>query len=93
MNTSSRASPTSASSSSSSLPARPTKGRPCRSSCWPGRLAHEHQVGVGVAGPEHHLGAGLVQRAPLAAASLVVERDQLLAALGGGTARACSAEA
>ena len=36
MKTSSRDRPTPASSSSSSLPARPTKGRPWRSSCWPG---------------------------------------------------------
>ncbi len=36
MNTSSRCSPASASSSSSSLPARPTNGRPCSSSLAPG---------------------------------------------------------
>ena len=64
-------------------PARPTNGSPCRSSCWPGRLADEHQVGVGVAGAEDHLGAALVQRAACAAASLPVEVDQGLAALLG----------
>ena len=48
MNTSPRDRPTSSSSWSSSWPARPTKGSPGRSSCWPGRLADEHQVGVGV---------------------------------------------
>ena len=44
------------------------------------RLAHEHQVGVGVAGPEHDLCASLGERALLAVLQLVPEIDQLLAA-------------
>ena len=40
---------------SSSRPAWPTNGRPCLSSFAPGRLADEHQVGVGVARAEDHL--------------------------------------
>ena len=61
MNTSSRLSPISPRSSSSSCPARPTNGRPWRSSSAPGRLADEHQVGVGVAGAEDDLGPGLAR--------------------------------
>ena len=37
------------------------------------RLADEHQLGVGVAGPEHDLGPGLVQRAAHAPAGLLVD--------------------
>ena len=61
------------SSLSSSLPAWPTNGLPCLSSWKPGRLADEHQVGVGVAGAEHDRGAPLGQRALLAVGQLVVE--------------------
>ena len=41
-----RSSPASASSSSSSFPARPTNGRPCSSSLAPGRLADDHHVRI-----------------------------------------------
>ena len=47
----------------------------------PRRLAHEHQVGVRVAGAEHHLGPALVERAAHAARGLAVQLDELLAAL------------
>jgi hypothetical protein len=48
-----------------------------------GRLADEHQVGVRVARPEHHVGARLRQRAAPAVARLFeVDRLQRLAALG-----------
>ena len=59
MKTSSRVSPISPSSWLSSCPARPTNGSPWRSSSAPGRLADEHQVGVGVAGAEDGLGPRL----------------------------------
>ena len=45
--TSARSAPTSASSSSSSWPLRPTKGWPLSSSCAPGRLAQHEQAGAG----------------------------------------------
>ena len=44
------------------LPRPAHEGQALRSSCA-GRLAHEHQVGVGVARSEHHLRAALVERA------------------------------
>ena len=46
-----------------------------------GRLADEHQVGVRVARSEHHLGAGLEERAALAGGCLPVQLDELGAAL------------
>ena len=49
----------------------------------PRRLADEHQLGIGVAGPEDRLGPGLVQGAFGAGGDLLVEGDQLLAALLG----------
>ncbi len=63
MKTSSRESPISSSIWLSSWPARPTKGKPLPVLFGPGRLADEHQVGVGVAGAENGLGPRLVQRA------------------------------
>ena len=54
----------------SSCPAAPTNGSPCLSSWKPGRLADEHQVGVGVADAEDHLGAPLRQPAPRAGGRL-----------------------
>ena len=81
MNTSLRSRPISPSSWSSSLPAGPTNGRPCSSSWAPGRLAHEHEVRVRVPGPEHELRAARLQRAVVVVAEVVVELDQLRAAL------------
>src|SRR5215217_1827203 len=46
-----------------------------------GGFADEHQVGVGVARPEHHPGAALVQRAAGTATGLLVERHEGLATL------------
>jgi predicted short-subunit dehydrogenase-like oxidoreductase (DUF2520 family) len=46
-----------------------------------GGLPDEHQVGVGVAGPEDDLGAPLVQRAACAGACLLVQGHQSLATL------------
>jgi hypothetical protein len=46
-----------------------------------GRLADEHQVGVGVAHAEDRVRARLAQRAAPAVAHLVVEPDQVLAPL------------
>ena len=80
--TSARESPISPRSLSSSFPAWPTKGRPCLSSLAPGRLANEHQVGVGVAGAEDHGLAGLGQLgAACAAAGLLPHLLQALPAL------------
>ena len=74
--------PISPSSWSSSLPAWPTNGRPCLSSLAPGRLADEHQVGVGVARAEDD---GLAGRGELRAARadrrLPADGLELLAAL------------
>ena len=83
MKTSSRESPISSSIWFSSWPARPTKGRPWPVLFGPGRLADEHQLGVGVAGPEDRLGAGLVQGASGAGLDFLVEVDQLVPPLLG----------
>ena len=82
MKTSARVSPISPSSRSSSLPACPTNGRPCSSSFAPGRLADEHQVGVGVARAEDDGGAGRGElRAARAVPRLVVDGLERVAAL------------
>src|SRR5689334_13326100 len=47
------------------------------------RLADEHQIGVGVAGPEHDRGARLVQGAARAPPRLLVDGLQQLATLRG----------
>jgi len=54
----------------------------------PGRLPDEHQVGVGVAGPEHDGRPGFMQGARDAISSLVVDALQQLAALDGAPHRA-----
>ena len=82
MNTSPRVSPISASSLSSSLPACPTNGRPCLSSLRAGRLADEHEVGVGVARPEDDGRAGRGELgAARAAPGLLEDGLERLAAL------------
>ena len=84
MKTSSRDSPIPSSSSFEQLPGAADEGQALAVLFGPGRLADEHQVGVGVAGAEHRLGARLVQRALGAGLDLAVELDQLGAPLLGG---------
>ena len=60
MKTSSRESPISSSSLVQQLPGAADEGQALAVLFGAGRLADEHQVGVGVAGPEDGLGAGLV---------------------------------
>ena len=81
MKTSSRLSPMPPSSSSSSLPARPTNGQALLVLGGARRLADEHQLGVGVAAAEHDPGAAFVQRAARAAGHAAVELHEQLAAL------------
>src|SRR5207342_684722 len=65
------------------LPGAADERQPLAVLFGPRRLADEHQLGVGVAGPEDGLGPGLVQGALGAAGDLLVEGYQLLAALLG----------
>ena len=67
MNTSARARPAAASSSSSSCPERPTNGRPCSSSHAPRRLPDEQHVGRRAALAGHDVGRFLADRETAAA--------------------------
>ena len=88
MKTSPRVRPISSSSVSSSRPAWPTNGRPCAVLVGAGRLADEHQVGVGVAGAEDDgLAGGGELRAAGAGLRLLPDGLQLLAPLGCGPHR------
>ena len=81
MKTSSRARPISSSSLFEQLPGAPDEREPLLVLVHAGRLPDEHQVGVRVARAEHHLGAGLEERAALAGGRLPVQLDELGAAL------------
>ena len=81
MKTSARAIPISPSSCSRSLPAWPDERQAELVLGGAGRLADEHQVGVGVAGAEDHRLAGRGElRAPRAPAGLLEEGLQLVSA-------------
>ena len=86
MKTSSRFIPIPSSSSFRSWPGPADERQALAVLLGPRRLADEHQVGVGVAGPEDRLGAGLVQRAFGAGLDLAVEADELGPARLGGDA-------
>ena len=83
MNTSSRASPISASSLSSSLPAWPDERQAEPVLVGPRGFAHEHQVGVGVTGAEDDGRPRLVQGAAHTPARLLVDLLEELPAFGG----------
>ena len=83
MNTSCRSMPDLAEQLVEQLPRLPDERQPHPVLVGAGRLADEHQVGVGVAGAEHDRRARLVQRAADAFARLLVDGLQQLAALGG----------
>ena len=89
MKTSSRFSPIPSSRSVRKAPARPTNGRPWRSSSAPGASPDEHQVGIGIAGPEDHPVSRLRQRAALADRGPVVDLDERLAARLGVAHEPC----
>ena len=81
IHTSSRVIPIPSRSSVSSPPARPDEREPLAVLLGAGGLAHEHQVGVGVARAEDDVGPGLRERAELAHGSFAVHLDEALAAL------------
>ena len=74
MNTSWRRQPSVERSFTRRSPARPTNGRPCWSSVWPGSLADEHDLGVGVALARHGARSGLREAAVRADANLGGDR-------------------
>ncbi len=65
------------------LPGLPDEREPHAVLVGPGRLADEHQVGIGVAGAEHDRGPGAVEGAADAAPGLLVDDLQGLSALCG----------
>ena len=84
MKTSSRARPMLFQQLVQQLPGATDEGQALSVLFGPRRLADEHQLGVGVAGPEHRLGPGLVQWAPGAGLDVPEEADELEAARLGG---------
>ena len=80
MKTSSRFSPIPSSSSVRKPPARPTKGRPWRSSSAPGASPTNIRSASALPDTEDHPVAGLRERTALADRGLVVDLDQRLAA-------------